>query len=89
MGIISLDEVIRAMETGEPFTLTAIELDLNRNKGGKRLVVKDWVLCKPGNSVKSFHYRNNTRNIKNPANDEVRAIHPLLITHFNEQEVGL
>jgi hypothetical protein len=95
MEIISLDQVLKVMEAVDasgapiPFAITAVTCDLHRNRGGERLVYTAAVLCKTVPSTKkAYYYRNNTRNIKGQGNNEIRAIHPLLITHFNGKEVS-
>lgn len=96
MDIISLDEALKIMEQVDaegkpvPFSITAITCDLNRARGGERLTFKAAVLTKKDNSDrKAYHFRHNTRNIKGVASNQIRSIHPLLITHFNGKEVSI
>jgi hypothetical protein len=94
MNSIGLDEVLKTIsktnEAGDPipFAIAAVTCDLNRKKGGERLVFEKAVVCNPGEK-KITHNRNSTINIKSFGTKEPRAIHPILITEFNGRSVTL
>ncbi len=96
MEIILLDDALKLLARVDkfgrpvPVALTAISLDIARKTGGQRIHYSQAVLCKPGSTgKKNFNYRNNTINIKGLGNNEVRSIHPILITHIDGKEVGI
>jgi hypothetical protein len=92
MEKISLDKVLLEMAKTDrnnkpvPFAITFITCDLTRKTGGERLSHRA-TLNSPGGAHKKYHQRNDTRNIKIVNSEAVRAVHPLLITHFNGKEV--
>jgi hypothetical protein len=94
MNSIPLDEVFKVMAKTDaagdpvPFAFSGVTCDLNRKKGGERLVYEQAVLCNPG-EIKIFHNRNSTINIKGVGTNQPRAIHPFLITAINGRPVTL
>jgi hypothetical protein len=95
-GIILLEDVMRLLQAKDqfgrpiPVSLTAIAQDLHRKTGGTRIIYSKAVLANQNaGGKKNYDYRNNTINIKGFGNNEVRAIHPILITHCNGQEVAI
>ncbi|MGY0037641.1 hypothetical protein [Pedobacter sp. NJ-S-72] len=61
-----------------------------RRRGGERLTYEKAVVCNPkGGDKKVYQNRNNVRNIKGFLTNEIRGIHPLLITAINGKQVSL
>jgi hypothetical protein len=102
---VRLEEVLKAMETGESFSIRFVTCDVNRKVGGKIL---EWENCRlskllherrGGQSpavaaekvpgLKPSHYENNTRNLVLGRSTQVRKIHIWLILAFNGQKVVL
>jgi hypothetical protein len=89
---ISLDKALLEMAKTDragkplPFAITFITCDLNRKTGGERISHRA-TLNKPGGANKKYHERNDVRNIRIVNSEAIRAVHPLLITHFNGKEV--
>jgi hypothetical protein len=102
---VRLEEVLKAMETGEYFSIRFVTCDVNRQVGGKIL---KWENCRLSKllherrgsqlpavaadkvpGLKPSHYENNTRNLVLGRSTQVRKIHIWLILAFNGQKVVL
>lgn len=102
---VRLEEVLKVMETGEPFSVRFVTCDVNRQTGGKFL---EWQNCRlskqlherRGGKVGAVvpaekpglmpaHYRNGTRNLVVGRSTQVRKLHIWLILAFNGQKVVL
>ena len=73
-----------------PFSISAVTWDKERRRGGQRLTYEKAVVCNPkGGDKKVYLNRNDVRNIKGYLTNEIRGIHPLLITELNGQSISL
>ncbi|HMT28031.1 MAG TPA: hypothetical protein PKD91_02005 [Bacteroidia bacterium] len=99
--MIPLRNALDIMDTGEPFHVTVVTCDLERNTGGKIIKFEPVVLnqqrrSKPGTGTKSKkpkirkhrnNWEHNTRTIRILASAQIRTIHVQLITEFNGEKV--
>ena len=88
---VRLVEVLKAMETGEPFTIRFVTCDVSRKTGGQIL---EWSNCRLSKllherrgreagapaageepSGMPAHYKNGTRNLVVGASTQVRKVH--------------
>jgi hypothetical protein len=102
---VRLEEVLKVMETGEPFSVRFVTCDVNRETGGKFLEWEDCRLSKQlherrgtkpagpaaaeAPGLQPSHYANGTRNLVVGRSTQVRKIHIWLILAFNGQKVVL
>lgn len=101
-GVISLDQVLAYMDSGQPFNLTHVTADENRGTGGEIKVRNGWVKCRHDavpevilrrNKVYQKLKRdpkygqNKNRLIMHPVTHEIREVHIRLICTFNGKRV--
>lgn len=100
--MIKLNDALKQMETGKPFSMTFVTLDVKRGTGGKLSEVDECILVqkkaaatapmrKPKRNPE--HWTNQTRGFKRLVagypTSSVRKFHIFLITKFNGQTVYL
>lgn len=95
--MIRLQEVINKMQAVDkngqllPFSVVVVTADRSRKIGGELLEINNAVLSRLDkfgpNSTESLSKKNSSINIKVLGTDQIRAIHPRLITQFNGEGV--
>ncbi len=99
--MILLRNALDIMDTGEPFHVSVVSCDLERNTGGKiikmgpailnqlrRIKARTNKIAKPYKPKKHRNnYDHNTRTIRLLGSDQIRTIHVQLITEFNGEKV--
>jgi hypothetical protein len=101
--LISLNEVLRLMDTGEKFSISFVTANRIKRTGGKIVTIRHakklgnngpqparYSIAKNGKKVRSRnpdHYKNFTRNIHDMSNHKTIKIHCRLITQFNKKTV--
>ncbi|MBS7565152.1 hypothetical protein KHS38_12125 [Mucilaginibacter sp. Bleaf8] len=94
MDSITLDEALAMMNQVDrkgkpvPFSIEVPTCDLNRKRGGTRLIYEKAVLTNPG-SRRQYRQYNGVINIRAVGNKEVRSIHPILIKKVNGKTITL
>jgi hypothetical protein len=75
-------DVIKAIESGEPFTLIFVTADRRRGTGGELITLENWCKKAPGTTPKTVR-------LFNPDNAETHPItvHHKLIQFFNGKRV--
>ena len=77
--LISLNDVLAAMRTGDPFDVTVCTCDEGRKRGGEILELTNV-------TVQGSDYKNAIRRLLLP-NQKIREIHIRLIMFFNGKKV--
>jgi hypothetical protein len=95
--MLLLRNALDIMNTGEPFHVTVVTCDLERNTGGKIVKFGPAILNQPRRGKQSGITRqplkhrnniyNNTRTIRILGSEQIRTIHVQLITEFNGEKV--
>ena len=100
---ITLAEVLKHIDSGQPFDMEAVQADVARGTGGAiRTYTKavKWIAQQlPGKEAAKAatatatpknpsHYKNSTRNIYLPETRQMRKVHIRLITKFNGKQVS-
>lgn len=89
------------MDTGEPFHVTVVTCDVERNTGGQIIKFGPVTLNQPRRKKASAHrrvkifkpkkhrnnYDHNTRTIRILGTHQIRTIHVQLITEFNGEKI--
>lgn len=103
MDIIHLNDALRTMRNGEPFSVSFITLDENRKKGGDIISLEKCLLPSSENESKKLNgfesIENKTDFKKKPnhyehatrnvllENGHIKKFHIRLMLHFNDKKV--
>lgn len=98
--LIKLNEALKIMETGEPFSMVFVSFDEFRKTGGKLVEVDEAILIKKKGVVSTRkpkrnpnHWTNSTRPFKRMVagypTSAVRRFHIFLLVSFNGKKVYL
>jgi hypothetical protein len=102
MQFIKRSEAVKAIRSGDQFTLEFVTADRKRGTGGELIQVIDWQILNAddddgdapagsgtggGHSKCPNHDDHETINICNPVNKQVRKIHIPLIQSFNGKRI--